>query len=462
MAISKQTGPDQQTLARLDEQLASSADEALKLLRDLVTIQSVNPRFPGVAPGEYDGGERTCVELLAEKFTALGFVPNLVECEPGRPNLAAVLAGRGGGRSLGFNGHVDTVAPIRQEAWSVPDPWRAEERDGIIYGLGACDMKGAFAAMWLAARALRDAGIKLDGDLQVHAVVGEETMSHEAGTTAVLRAGFKPDGVIVGEPSSSPDFPLAVTHTAAGNLNFRIRVKGKPTHWGNRALAIRPGGEGAAIGVNAIDKLMHLMSAVRDLEDRWGHAKSNEYFPPGFFIIHPGVVHGDIGIPAPAYFPDDAFAHYLLWYPPQEDPEDVRAELEATLAAASEGDAWLSEHPAEVEWLGNWPAAESPVDSSFVRTVIAARNTALPAGSPKQSDGAAFGAASDASFYEAFGIPAVACGPGDIRLAHSIDERVAAAEILHAARIYAHSAMAWCGSPNRNDRAPNPDVAVIV
>ena len=131
-------------------------------------------------------------------------------------------------------------------------------------------MKGSDAAMWLVAQALDDAGIELEGDLLLHSVVGEETMQHELGTSAVLEAGFTADAAIVTEPTSIPH-PLTVSPIAAGNWYFRIHVEGRATHCGNRALAIRPGGPGDAIGVNALEKAVKIVVALQELEQQWGH-----------------------------------------------------------------------------------------------------------------------------------------------------------------------------------------------
>ena len=159
-----------------------------------------------------------------------------------RRNLVGKRKGRnGGGRSLALNGHVDTVPPVDPDNWVSGNPWNPEIRDERLYGIGSTDMKASDAAMWLVAQALTDAGIELEGDLLLHSVVGEETMQHELGTSAVLEAGFTADAAIVTEPTSIPH-PLTVSPIAAGNWYFRIHVDGRATHCGNRALAIRPGG----------------------------------------------------------------------------------------------------------------------------------------------------------------------------------------------------------------------------
>jgi acetylornithine deacetylase len=59
----------------------------------------------------------------------------------------------------------------------------------------------------------------------------------------------------------------------------------------------------------------------------------------------------------------------------------------------------------------------------------------------------AFGAASDATFYESAGVPSVVFGPGDLRIAHCKDESVDLDEVVAAARSLAACALEWCGAP---------------
>ena len=81
----------------------------------------------------------------------------------GRPQLAARFNGTGGGRSLLLNGHIDVVSPEPLDRWT-SDPWRAEVRDGQLYGRGSGDMKGGIAAMVTAAETLAELGVPLAGD----------------------------------------------------------------------------------------------------------------------------------------------------------------------------------------------------------------------------------------------------------------------------------------------------------
>lgn len=486
---------------RIRAAVEARREEAFGLLERLVAIDSTNPDFPGIERAGVIGGEAQCAELLAERFGALGLDCELVAPDPQRPNLVATLRGSGGGRSLILNGHMDTVAPVRPETWA-GDP-HVPARDGDrLRGLGATDMKSGLVSAWLAVAALRDAGVELAGDLQVHCVVGEEQMQHELGTSACLAAsGLAPAGgasgaaggangaagsangaagsavgaagaakgaaasaatgpagldpataeaarvaAIVLEPASTPT-PLTPSTTSAGNWVFRVTVKGRATHAGNRAAAVRPGGAGGAIGANAVEKGILIVQALQQLEAEWGQTRAHPAFTPGFFTINPGAFHADAGAPSPAYLADRAEIDVLAWYPPDADPAEVKAELEGRVRAAAQLDPWLREHPPEIEWLGNWPAAATPWEAPVAQAVRAAheRVTGEHTADPGPANPCGFPAVTDASFLEAAGIPAVVYGPGDLRVAHAADEHVSLEEVATAAAVVALTALDWCG-----------------
>jgi acetylornithine deacetylase/succinyl-diaminopimelate desuccinylase-like protein len=432
--------------ARIRARIDALREDAVDLLSDLVRTNSVNPAFVGVRREDVIGGETRANEILRERYEQAGLETHWVAPDAERKNLVGVRTGRGGGRSLVLNGHVDTVPPVEPESWLNGSPWNPQIRDGRLYGIGSTDMKGSDTAMWLAAQALRDERIELAGSLLLHSVVGEETMQHTLGTTACIEAGFVADAAIVTEPTSIPK-PLTVSPVAAGNWYFRIHVEGRSTHCGNRALAIRPGGPGDAIGVNALEKAVKIVVCLQELEEQWGLTKSLPYFMPGFFSLLPGVFHSDPGLDTPFYFPNRAELAYSLWYPPEESADAVRRQIEEHVRTALRDDTWLREHPPRFEWINNWPPASTPWEHPLVQTMKQAHErvtgTAIPPPSPENP--VAFGAASDASFYEAAGIPSVVFGPGDVRLAHCKDESVQIDEVIAAASSLAVAAVEWCG-----------------
>ncbi len=428
-------------LARIEELQPATVE----LTQTLVRIDSTNPSLPGIDPATVLGGETRVNETLEPYYRRAGLSTSWVAPNEARRNLVGVRRGSGGGRSLALNGHVDTVAPVDRDGWCTGSPWNAEIRGDRLYGLGSTDMKASGAAMWTVAQALEDCGVRLRGDLHLHSVVGEEMMEHAVGTSAVIEAGFRTDAAIVTEPTSYPR-PLSVNVVAPGVLILRVSVTGIATHAGNRPLAIRPGGPGSTIGVNALERLLPIVHALQELEAQWGMTKVHPYFAPGFFTIGPNVLHADAGLPFPAYFPDRALVEYVVWYQPRETPEQVKAEIEAQVAAVAQLDPWLRAHPPLCEWLLNWLPYETAWEHPLCQTMAQAHATVAgaPVPPPSPQTPANFGAACDATFYQLAGIPAIAYGPGDLKIAHCRDEHVLVPEITAAAKVLALAALDWC------------------
>jgi acetylornithine deacetylase len=136
----------------------------------------------------------------------------------GRPLLVARRPGKGGGRSLVFSGHMDTM-PSYGKTWTVfPDPFSGEIRDGRLYGRGAIDMKAGTASGFFALKCLHDLGIELKGDVYAESVVDEEN----GGANGTLAARLRHpdiDFAILAEPSE-----LAVGIETIGGTDWRATV----------------------------------------------------------------------------------------------------------------------------------------------------------------------------------------------------------------------------------------------
>jgi acetylornithine deacetylase len=304
-------------------------------------------------------------------------------------------------------------------------------------------MKGGLLAAVFAVRALVAAGVRLRGDLLVQAVVGEESMEHELGTTACIRRGHRADAAVVAEPGP-PRARLAVSPASPGLLWFAVTVEGKATHATMRAETIRPGRAGTAAGVSAIDKALPVHQALVALEEQWGLTKTHPLFPPGSFTVHAGVVVGAprIGL-VPFATPEYTTFEYIALYPPDADVVDIRAEITAQVEGAAALDPWLREHPPVIDWRSHWPASRlADPQHPIVAATAAAHGRAT--GTPATLQ--AFTAVADMTWLNAAGIPAINYGPGDISLAHGVDERVPIDDLIAAARTYALLAADWCGA----------------
>src|SRR5262249_6709584 len=123
----------------------------------------------------FTGDEEGMARLMVELYEEMGLQVQWQQVEDGRANALGTWGGAGGGKSLMFNGHMDT-------SYSGREPWlrdvlgfqpKAFVRDGRLYGLGISNMKGALACYVEAVRALQSAGVRLRGDVLIAAVAGE-------------------------------------------------------------------------------------------------------------------------------------------------------------------------------------------------------------------------------------------------------------------------------------------------
>jgi acetylornithine deacetylase len=161
-------------------------DYLIQTLSDLIRINSINPQL--VPEGR---GEAEIAAYLAEALRRLNLEVIKHEPAPGRVSVVGRLQGKGGGRSLMLNGHIDTVG-----VEGMPEPFSAAIRNSRMYGRGAYDMKGSLAACMAAIKALVDAKTPFKGEILLAAVADEEYFS--LGTADVI-SRYKVNGAIVTE-----------------------------------------------------------------------------------------------------------------------------------------------------------------------------------------------------------------------------------------------------------------------
>ena len=345
------------------------------------------------------------------------------------------------GRDLLLNGHIDVVPVGDEAAWTTP-PWDPGVRDGRVYGRGAADMKGGLCCALFAVKAVRDAGVRLRGRLSVASVVGEEDGG--TGTLAAILRGHTADGAVVVEPTR-----LRVVPAQAGSLMFRLVVHGLSAHGCVREE-----------GVNAVEKFVPLLAALRRLEaERCGVAREPR---PGTDPARPspatraprsspatgcrGPSRSGRCTPAtgPRACPDTLVAEGRYGVAVGEDVAAARRAFEEAVTRAAAADPWLAEHPPEVEWWGGrFDPAVTSLDDPIVTTLIEAARDVT--GTPPPVEGVTYGA--DMRLLVNVGrIPTVLFGPGDVRVAHMPDEYVAVAELEAAARALIVTAVRFCGA----------------
>src|SRR5262245_5066440 len=185
---------------RVFEILEQDRAFVLNLTQQLTGYKSINPRF---MTNPEASQEAELQHFLEGVMRDIGLETTSWEAFPHRPNLVGRLPGQG--PTLIFNGHIDVVPPGNEEKWRF-DPWGRDLVGGRLYGRGTYDMKGGVAAFVAATKAIREAGITLNGPLELHVVVDEEAGGAE-GTRSVIEKGYLGEAVIVAEPTDGAILP---------------------------------------------------------------------------------------------------------------------------------------------------------------------------------------------------------------------------------------------------------------
>ncbi len=224
----------------------SAVIDAVELARALIRCPSVTPE---------DGGSQ---ETLARALESLGFVCHSVTFEaPETPDVKNLYARLGtGSPNFCFAGHTDVVPVGDLDAWTV-DPFGAEIHDGVLYGRGAADMKGAIAAfVGAVSRFLRARGGSFDGSISL-LITGDEEGPAINGTVKMLRwmdeRGERIDDCLVGEPTNPTRLGEMIKIGRRGSLSGWITVRGVQGHTAYPQLADNP-----------LPRLARMLSALAD------------------------------------------------------------------------------------------------------------------------------------------------------------------------------------------------------
>ncbi len=390
---------------------AVSREELLRWTSDMVAI----PSYSGLPMQERAVGEYILALLRKEKIEC-----HIQDLEKGRCNVIGRLAGSGGGRSLMLNGHMDTVP-----AYDMPRAFEPHIRDGLLYGRGTSDMKGALAAMMGVLIALKRTNTSLAGDLLFTAVADEEEGS--LGTIALLESGLRADGVIVGEAMGRN----AVAVAQKGLEWFEFTVHGKTVHGGRQDE-----------GVNAILKATRLIQVLQEQLAPRLRARCHPLM--GCATLNIGVIRGGTQLSTVAgeciVQMDRRFIPGLETYETmyqeladivdqlrKEDP-DFRCTLKVLDSSVMKS-GYVHQGMVQKE--------EEPL----VRVVK--RSLETLSGLPAQLIGCPCW--TDAGLFDYYGkMPVVVYGPGELALAHSKEENLDPAALEESYQVYLSSAMAFC------------------
>lgn len=381
------------------------------------------------------GNEREIQDYLAEYTSGLGFEPKLVPMHPGiesdedyttvpghtgydgRCNLVFAVPGMGEGKSVILNAHVDVV-PGPDEIF-VP---RVE--NSVIWGRGAIDDKCQVVTILLALAALKDAGIKLCGDVTAQFVIEEEVGGN--GALSVIMDGMRADGVVVMEPTGLQAYPAN-----RGAVWFKLAIEGKSTHMGRWRE-----------GVNAVEKMMEVIRILQEYERKLvAESEGDPLFPDtaANVKVNIGTIQADGW---PSMVCGQCTIEGGIGFLPNKRLSDIRNEVRHAIEANA--DDWTREHyTLEFNRLHN-EAYCTPPEHPLMQTI---HESVTSLGGPSEIKG--WSASCDARLFRHRGnMPTVVFGAGHFPYAHSLEEQVSIDEINTAAKILADFLIRWCGHSN--------------
>ena len=429
----------QQAISRVINHIEQTREELITFLCSYVRIKSINP---DMLSDPKASELRECQDWLKEQLEhwhIFDAVESLA-VDPDQPNIVARRTGQGDGPALLFNGHSDVV-PVTDEqanAWVVGTPWDGQIVDNRIYGRGSSDMKGGNAAFLWAIRALAESGIGLDGDLLATIVSGEETGNHKIGVDTLAPAGYQAPFAILVEPTEMQICPASV-----GEFYFLIRVEGRSTSLANRHLAVHPAPYDIPVaGANAIDKMWKIQAALAQLEQEWAVWQRHPLMAPGNMNINFSRIHGGETYSAMA---DSCELTGSVLLNPALSVEQVVAEFRQAVEAVVQNDYWLREHPPTIT-VPYILDAKEPINVSPDHPGCRALAQAYQRILLTEPRFICTTFTSDGNYLNARGQDIVTFGPGGVDAGvHGPNEYIEIKELIEAAKIYALTAIDWCG-----------------
>ena len=390
----------------LSDAVASRSEEIIRFVEELVSIATPNP--PGA---NYEA----VVILLHDRLQPVGFQTETIRIPPAAlraygidgdtyPRLALVGAmGAQEGPSLHLHGHFDVVPANRPEQYM---PWR---ESGRIHGRGTADMKGGLAAIWGAVRVLRDLGLEPKRRLTLSLTPDEES-GGESGIGYLLREELVQTddiGFLIMPECTSGD----VWNASKGALVVDVIVRGKAAH------STLP-----HLGRNAFEEMLPVAEALVELREQIETRQSRFSVEDPRAAFSTMAIGGEGGggekfniIPGRYHFTVDRRPI------PEESPAAVRDELFAVRDR-------MRARGIDVDfdvWLQAAPSLTEPDDPGC--RVLAQSLVEAAGREPRFLLCPGF---LDIRHFNARGVPAVACGPGRLEVAHGPHENVTEAELL--------------------------------
>ena len=363
-------------------------------LPSLISMMSQLVASPSISCSQahWDQSNKGVIQLLENWLSSQGFQCEVMPLpdQPNKFNLIATLGTGDGGLVLA--GHTDTV-PYDKGRWK-SDPFKLEERDQKLYGLGSCDMKGFFAIVLDTVRQMQLSDIKQP--LIILATADEES-SMSGARALVDQNKIKARYALIGEPTS-----LTPIYAHKGIMMERIQVTGQAGHSSNPSL-----------GNNALDAMHAVMSELMIFRQK---LKAN-YRDASFVIDYPtmnfGCIHGGDN---PNRICGRCELEFDLRALPGMSNQALMAEIAQILPRIEEKTGTIIQLSS---LFADVPSFYTPIESDIIKACEALTN--------RQASTVAF--ATEGSFLNQLGMETLILGPGSIDQAHQPNEFMALDQI---------------------------------
>ena len=342
-----------------------------------------------------------CAAFVQDYLAGHGIKSHLLPSDDGiHANLFATLGPPGDG-GVGLSGHMDVV-PVTSQNWDT-DPFKLTERDGRLYGRGACDMKGYLACVLAMVPEFKKRQLKqpihilFSYDEEV-GCTGVKPMIAELGKTLP-----KPRLILVGEPTT-----MTVVDAHKGGYRFSTEITGKDAH------SSKP-----QLGVGSIMIAGEMIAELARIEARLKTTHTSPRFDPPYNSITVSMIEGGI---AHNIIPPKCTFQWGVRALPGLDALGIMRELDAfcareLLPKMRAVSAHCNIVNTSVGTLPAFSAGENSEATSLALKLMSQNETyAVPYGT-------------EASHFQAAGCSSVVCGPGDIAQAHQPNEFVEISEL---------------------------------
>jgi acetylornithine deacetylase len=378
--------------------------ELLKVLQDLIRIESVNPELAGMGSGEY-----LIAEHIGQYLAAMDLEVRYQEIKPKRVNVIGVLKGSGEGKSLMLNGHTDTVGITRMDI----EPLNPLFRDGKVYGRGSFDMKGGLASMIIAVKTFIESGLRPKGDVILAFVADEEYLS--AGTEFLVRE-YPASAAILCEPTN-----LKVCIAHKGFAWIKVEVFGKAAH-----------GSRPDRGIDAIVKAGKFLVRIEELGKDVLIQKKHPLL--GSPSIHASLIKGGTEL---STYPDYCLIELERRFIPGESLKTIAAEIQNLIDDLASKDE---------QFKARWEVSFSrpPLEVAKDHEIVSALTRAYTNNLKKAPSFIGVGGWMDSAILAEAGIPSVIIGPAGEGF-HAATEFVDFESVKTLTKILAHTIIEYCG-----------------